>query len=153
LRSGEFRPAALPGSDVLAYARKLESRKLESTKQQSFVGSTLVGVLWAGADQVLHHRVFAPTMGWLPATPLAYLATAAAFAGAWHGTRFRDTDAGIGHKVIRKIVGRTNHTLCGMQLLFTDGTSTSWRGSGTSGDRQEFALTEGGVRVDLFAYY
>jgi hypothetical protein len=100
---------------------------------------------------VLHQRVWAPTPRWLPATPLAYLTRAGAFAGAWTGTRFRDTDVGVGYKTIKTIVGRVGDTLLGMQLLFTDGSSTPWRGSASSGNRQEFVLNEGGVGVDLCA--
>jgi hypothetical protein len=144
--SGDFRHAALPGSDVLVYTRVLDWR--EGPFDDS---PPLIGVLWAGPDQVLHQRVWAPTLRWLPVTPLPYLIKAGAFAGAWTGTRFRDTEVDIGHKTIQRIVGRAGDALLGMQLLFTDGSSTPWRGSASSGDRQEFVLSEGRAGVDLCA--
>jgi hypothetical protein len=142
--SGDFRHAALPGSDVLVY-----TRVLDWNEGPFFNSPPLIGVLWADADQLLHQRVWALTVRWLPATPLGYLIKAGEFAGAWTGTRFRDTEVAIGHKIIQRIVARAGDTLLGMQLLFTDGSSTPWRGSASAGVRQEFVLNEGRVGVNL----
>jgi hypothetical protein len=81
-------------------------------------------------------------MGWLDETPIAYLMRAGTLAGSWKGTRFRDTDSGCAYKKIQKIVCRSESTLDGIQLCFTDGSSTPWRG-GNGENVKEFVLVEG----------
>jgi hypothetical protein len=102
----------------------------------------LIGVLWAGSDQVLHQRIFAPGMSWLDETPIAYLLKAGTLAGAWNGTRFRDSDSGAAYKKIKKIECRSGWYLDGIRVHFTDGSSTPWRG-GNGGNLREFVLLEG----------
>jgi hypothetical protein len=117
---GAFRHAALPASDILAYKRHIDGHLVNSVP--------ILGVLWAGADQTLHQRIFAPGWGWMDDIPVAYLLKAGAFAGSWNGSRFRDSDAGCATKTIQRIICRSGDILDGIQLCFTDGSSTLWRG-------------------------
>jgi hypothetical protein len=137
---GDFQHPALPGSDVVAY-----TRNLNPSYGPFWDALPLVGVLWMGADQVLHQRLWAPTLGWTHATPLVSLTT---FAGTWGSTRFRDAEA---DKTIQKVMFRVGDTLLGMQLHFTDGSATPWRGSSLSGDSREFVLRKG--RLGTPPYY
>jgi hypothetical protein len=138
---GDFRHPALPGSDVIAYTRSLTSKASNGTRTS--IEIPLISVLWAGADQVLHQRVFAPDMGWLDETPIAYLRTSGVVAGALGGTLFHDNDSGCDVKNIKKIVCQSGWYLDGIQFLYTDGSSTPWRG-GSGGNRHEFELMDGG---------
>jgi hypothetical protein len=134
--SGSFCHPAHPGSDVLAYTRP-------SMSEGSELPILLIGVLWAGSDQVLHQRIWVPGMEWLDETPIGYLLKASTHAGAWNGTRFRDSDSGASYKDIKKIECRSGWYLDGIRVHFTDGSSTPWRG-GNGGNLGEFELLEGG---------
>lgn len=133
---GGFRCAALPGSDILAYTRPI------TDSRGTVIKHPILSVFWAGADSVLHQRIFAPGWGWLDETPIAYLLKAGAYAGSNSGTKFRDSDSGCEYKKIQKIVCRSGDILDAIQVFYTDSTSTPMRG-GSGGYQQEFVLSDG----------
>jgi hypothetical protein len=100
--SGGFCQVALPGSDVLAYTHTLTSKA--SNGMQTKIEILLVGVLWAGSDQILHQRVSPPKKFWLDKTPIGYLLKTSTLTGVWNGTWFHNSDSSMAYKKIKKIV-------------------------------------------------
>ncbi|KAK7694432.1 hypothetical protein QCA50_001618 [Cerrena zonata] len=126
---GDFRHAALPNSDIIAYIRNPG-------------GNHHICVMWAGQDQTLWQKVDPEGYGWLKETPIAFLQATGRFFGSWTGTSFTDNSSNVDRKVIRQLRIQCGEYIDGLALDFTDGSSTEWHG-GRGGNHYTYTLDGG----------
>ncbi|KAI0339042.1 hypothetical protein BDW22DRAFT_1487136 [Trametopsis cervina] len=146
---GDFRVAAFPHSDIIAYIRTPNG------------AAPFFVVMWAGKDnvhsvspldpsrsthveitKVLWQKVNSWGAGWLKETPIAFLQTTGTSLGSWKAPFFTDNASHAESKVICQLRINSGVWVDGLALDFTDGSSTSWHG-GPGGAQQSFPLNSG----------